>query len=164
MLWVSCLYMLSKSVLPLYNFFYAAYIGHVESFAEVVGWRTQDHKVMSLNPNSGLISKVAMKLWNRVPHEPPMTQRQWGAERKLWPYGTCILVTATGTAIIQKAQYERVGPFPMISGVNVNLSRERSLDLIQTINLRLFAFTFTCVQCVADQEGRNHYTCALCTY
>ena len=35
---------------------------YVESVAQVVGRRTQDHKVMSLSPNSGLISKVVAKL------------------------------------------------------------------------------------------------------
>ena len=100
----------------------------VESVAQVVGRRTQDHKVVSLCPDSGLNSEIAVKLWNRVPHELPMTQRQWGAERKLWPYGTCVLVTTTGTAIMQKAQYVRVGPFPMISGVIVKSGETFRLD------------------------------------
>ena len=34
----------------------------VESVAQVVGRRTQDHKVMSSTPDSGLISEVAVKL------------------------------------------------------------------------------------------------------
>ena len=57
----------------------------MESVAQVVGRRTQelDHKVMSSCPDCGPISKVAVKLCNKVPHEPPMTQRQWAAERIL---------------------------------------------------------------------------------
>ena len=37
-------------------------------------------------------------------------------------------MTATGTAIIQKAQYVRVGPFPMISGVIVKSGEKFRLD------------------------------------
>ena len=53
----------------------------VESVAQVVGRRTQNHKVISSSSDTGMISKVAMRFWNRVPHEPPMIQRQYGELR-----------------------------------------------------------------------------------
>ena len=61
----------------LLNFANIKKTGHVtsvESVAQVVGRRTRDQKVPGSNPETGLNYKVAAKLWNRVPHEPPMTQ------------------------------------------------------------------------------------------
>ena len=40
----------------------------------------------------------------------------------------CVLVTATGTALIQKVQSVRVGPFPMISRVIVKSGEKFRLD------------------------------------
>ena len=40
----------------------------------------------------------------------------------------CIFVAATGTAIIQKPKYLRVGPFPMTSGVIVKSGEKFRLD------------------------------------
>ena len=104
------------------------YLLFVESVAQVVGRRTQDHKVLSSSPDSGLISKVAVKLRNRfyMSHRWPSVNGELGGNCDLTE--TCVLVTATGTAIIQKAQYVRVGPFPMISGVIVKSGENFRLD------------------------------------
>ena len=114
------------SVTNLLWIMYGCYLSHI-SVAQVVGRRTQDHKIMSSNPDSGLISKIAAKLWNRVPHEPPMTQRQWGAGRKLWSE-TCVLRECHGDCHNLKSSNVRVRPFPMISGVIVESGEKFRLD------------------------------------
>ena len=48
---------------------------YVEFVAQVIGRRTQDQRVPGLNPETGLNFKVPVKFLNRVPHEPPITQR-----------------------------------------------------------------------------------------
>ena len=57
-----------------------------------------------------------------------MAQRQWELGGNCDLTETYILVTATGIAIIQKAQYVREGPSPMISGVIVKSGEKFRLD------------------------------------
>ena len=97
--------------------------GNVEPVTQVVGWRTQDQKVTGSSLDNGLHFKVAV-IKTGFHMMAQMTQYLWGAWRKLWPYRTCVHVTA----ISQKAQFVREGLCPMIRGVIVKLREKVWLD------------------------------------